>query len=108
MNKKIALLTLAFATLTAASLSYARPQDTDYMACSIVDNETYISIMAIPQAYNASMGPEEPIMRRSCDSKQVQGGYGWMTVHDCSKQLKQAQQILRQLQASRACPASME
>lgn len=91
-------------TLMAKSAS-GRPQSSDYMACSISDNGSYVSILVIPQAYTGTFGREEAIVRRSCDSKMVQKSFGWMTAHDCSKQVQQLKQILLQLQASKACPS---
>jgi hypothetical protein len=86
----------------------ARPQTTDYMACAVSENHNYVSILAIPQSYFTSDGREEAIAKRSCDSKMVKAGFGWMTEFDCSKQVKIMNQILRQLQSSGACPATYE
>lgn len=96
----ISLLIGLFVTLSAQ----ARPQATDYMACSLVDNGNYVAITAIPQSYLTSMGREEAIARRTCDSKLVKGGFGWATEYDCTKTMKVMRSILRQLIASGSCP----
>ena len=104
MKKWLFVFLYSIPVVLIANAATARSQDSDYMACSIVDNGNFVSILVIPQSYLGTFGREEAIVRRSCDSQLVKKSFGWTTEYNCTKQMQQLNQILQQLQSSKACP----
>ena len=98
------LIALILSIVVYQSNAFAYQSETAYMACSILDEENRVVLLAIPYSTEPVFGEEKQIAIRSCDSHFVRIPDGWATEFDCSKEIVMMKTILRQLQKSKICP----